>query len=102
MSPGRLMYYPQRFLTLVSSLRIVLKPYTFKNGITVPKGTTLAAPLWPIHMDDGIYENAEQFDGFRFSKLRERCGENAKYYAANTNEEYLQFGHGQHAWSFPF
>jgi cytochrome P450 len=79
-------------------VRRAAKPYTFSNGVTIPKGTYVGAPMWGIHMDDTIYENAKEFDGFRFSKLRENMGENAKFLAVNTNNEYLHFGHGIHAW----
>jgi len=51
----------------------------------------------PIHKNESLYKDADQFDGFRFSKLRE-VEHNAKYNASNTSLEYLQFGHGQHAW----
>ena len=49
-------------------------------------------------MDETVYEDAEKFDGFRFSKMREREGENAKHYSVNTGMEFLTFGHGKHAW----
>lgn len=77
-----------------------MKDYTFSNGITVSKGTRLHTPCTPIHKDENIYENANQFDGFRFYKLRERDGESAKHHATSTGLDYLQFGHGQHAWFF--
>jgi cytochrome P450 len=75
-----------------------MKDYTFANGITVPKGSTIKTPLAPVHMDDSIHENAKEFDGFRFSRLREQDGNNAKYSAVNTSHEFLHFGHGHHAW----
>jgi len=34
-------------------------------------GTLLALPVHSVHMDDEVYSNAQDFDGFRFSKLRE-------------------------------
>jgi cytochrome P450 len=75
-----------------------MKPYTFANGVTIPTGTKVHAPLWSIHTDDTIYENPKEFDGFRFSNMREKNGEGAKHHASNTSTDYLQFGHGQHAW----
>lgn len=72
-----------------------MKPYTFSNGITVPSGTVLYSPQWPIHKDERIYENANEF---RFSKMRERHGEHSKFGASNTSKEFLSFGHGQNAW----
>ena len=56
------------------------------------------APVAPIHMDESIYDNANQFRGFRFSDLMERKGEIAIYHASKTSPEFLHFGHGPHAW----
>jgi cytochrome P450 len=75
-----------------------MKPYTFTNGVHITKGTRVFSPLIGIHLDENIYSNPHEFDGFRFSKLRERDGESAKHHSSNTSSEYLQFGHGQHAW----
>jgi hypothetical protein len=85
------------FLFPVSFNRLVLRPFTFSNGVTVPPGTMIAAPTDPIHKDGDIYPNPEEFDGFRFAKLRERDG-NAGCQATSTSAEHLQFGFGRHAW----
>ena len=82
----------------MATFRKVLKPLTFSNKLTIPAGEILATPVEGIHFDDDIYENATEFDGFRFSKLREKNGENAKYYSVNTSPDFLVFGHGEHAW----
>jgi cytochrome P450 len=74
-----------------------MKPYTFSNGVTLPEGVTATAPIGPIHMDDLIYPNAEKFDGFRFSRMRDQS-DSAKFHAANTSNEFLYFSHGRHAW----
>jgi cytochrome P450 len=86
----------------VSSSRLVLKPYTFSNGITVSSGTFLAVPIWPIHMDEKIYNNPHEFDGFRFSRSREEGNEKKGFKAFRTSLEYLTFGHGLHSWYVPF
>ena len=75
-----------------------MKPYRFSNGVLLPKGTMIGAPVGGIHMDDTIYKNAKEFDGFRFSKLREQYGDDPKYHSANTGYDYLHFGHGRRAW----
>ena len=79
-----------------------MKDYTFANGITVPKGSRLRSPLGPLQFNNNVYENADEFDGFRFSRLREQHGDNAKYFAVNTSIDYLNFGHGQNAWYSQF
>ncbi|KAI9440515.1 cytochrome P450 [Lactarius indigo] len=78
--------------------RIALRPFTFSNGVTVPAGTLVAVPSAAVQMDREIYPNAEEFDGFRFMKLRKRDGVAvAGYQAVSTSAEYLPFGYGRHA-----
>ncbi|KAH9992090.1 cytochrome P450 [Russula vinacea] len=58
--------------TISSSLRrLALRPFTFSNGVTVPAGTFVAVPASATNTNEGIYPNANEFDGFRFSKLRD-------------------------------
>ena len=87
----------------VSVARLALRPFTFSNGVTVPEGTLIAAPTGAIHKDGEIYPNPEEFDIFRFAKLRERDGHVvAGYQATSTSAEYLPFGCGRHTWCFFF
>ena len=68
--------------------------------MTVPAGTVVAAPLNAIHTDGEIYPNPDEFDGFRFAKLRE-LGEGdlaSKHQAGTTSKTHMPFGHGRHAW----
>jgi cytochrome P450 len=73
-----------------------MKPFTFSNGVTIPKDTIIILPFMDIHYDESIYENTNEFDGFRFNRRLERDGENVKYHTINISEEYLQFGNGYH------
>jgi cytochrome P450 len=83
----------------VGVTRLALRPFTFSNGVTVPAGTTIAAPAIAIHTDGDIYPNPETFDGFRFAKLREHDGVPViGQQATSTSAEYLPFGYGRHAW----
>jgi ent-kaurene oxidase len=61
----------------------------------------MGSPILPIHMDENIYGDPNPFDGFRFYKLREQKGENAKQLCVSTNIDFLTFGHGAHAWYHP-
>ena len=91
----------QRTLTniyVVGNGRVAVKDYTFSNGMNVPRGTAVYTPAHPIQYDERIYVDPLVFDGFRFSRMREREGESAKHHASNTSTEFLNFGHGQHAW----
>ena len=86
---------------LVGLNRLTLRPFTFSNGMTIPAGTTLALPVHSIHMDEEIYPNAQEFDGFRFLKLREKKGDDVletRHQLVNATAELLGFGCGRHAW----
>lgn len=79
--------------------RLALRPFTFSNGVTIPKGTIVSIPASAIHMDENIYSNPEQFDGFRFSKARDMDGDFTTIHSAvSTSPEYLAFGLGRHTW----
>jgi cytochrome P450 len=82
----------------VGMTRLALRPFTFSNGATIPAGTLVTVPRSAIHMDGEIYSNPEQFDGFRFSKLREGDIAKTSHQAVTTSPEYLAFGLGRHAW----
>jgi hypothetical protein len=58
----------------------------------------VGAPVGAIIMDDSIYPKAQEFDGFRFWRLREQEGEDVKFLASDANPDYLHFGTGSHAW----
>lgn len=77
-----------------------MKPFTFSNGVTLQPGEIVGTPVVGVHMDESIYENPHMFDGFRFSRMREG-GESVKVDAVTTSTEFLQFGHGRHAWYGP-
>lgn len=80
--------------------RLVLRPFTFSNGVTIPSGTLLSIPLRAAHVDESIYENPNEFDGFRFAKLRKSEGDitGSRYQAVAISTESLTFGLGRHAW----
>ena len=81
--------------------RLALRPFTFSNGVTVPAGTLIVVPGGILHRDGEIYPNPEEFDGFRFSKLRERDGDDvARHQALSTSADHVNFGYGRHAWWF--
>lgn len=77
--------------------RYVFKPFTFSNGITIPKGCVIECASGAIHYDDEYHADAGVFDPFRWSKMRENEGEKTKHQMVSTEFEYLPFGHGRHA-----
>ncbi|RPD64699.1 cytochrome P450 [Lentinus tigrinus ALCF2SS1-7] len=82
---------------LTSVTRKTLTDITLNDGTFIPKDTLIVAASYPTHYDDAIYENAETFDPFRFSRMREGDGEGTKHQFVNTSIEYIPFGHGKHA-----
>ncbi|KAI0248473.1 cytochrome P450 [Lactifluus subvellereus] len=86
-------------LGIVTMQRLALRPFTFSNGLTIPAGTLVGVPVGTIHTDGEIYPNPEEFDGFRFSKLREMEGDTmlTSHRAVSTSPEQLAFGFGRHA-----
>lgn len=80
--------------------RIALVDFRLSNGFVIPAGTRVSTHLSAMHLDPEIYENASEFDGFRYSRLRESNPQEAtRHQAVNTtNMNYLSFGHGRHAW----
>ncbi|KAF8488648.1 cytochrome P450 [Russula emetica] len=84
--------------TALAVNRCALKPFTFSNGVTVPAGTFVSVPANATHRDERIYSNADEFDGFRFTKLRESEGDitTSRYQAVSASNEHLPFGLGRH------
>jgi cytochrome P450 len=88
--------------------RKVLKPFTFSNGVTLPTGAYVAAHLHAVHHDGSLYENPEEFDGFRFVDEKPKADADAEKVVHKprqtmytTSKTYLAFGHGRHAWYVP-
>jgi len=69
----------------VMSTRLAVRPFTFSNGVTIPPGTLVAFPHSAIHSSGEIYTNPEEFDGLRFSKLREKEGVQSTAHRAVNN-----------------
>jgi len=78
--------------------RYTLQPFTFSNGVTVPAGNFIACAALQTHMDEEYYEDAEVFNPWRFSDMRENAGESVKHHMVATGPENINFGHGRHAW----
>ena len=53
----------------------------------------------PINMSSVLWDSPEKFDGFRFSKLRERPGNEMKFQHSSTGVDNINFGHG--IWACP-
>lgn len=90
-------------VNMLSLNRKVLVDYTLGDGTFLPAGTFIASNLTATHTDNSLYPDADVFDGFRFSKMRdESAEEGVKHQMVNTSTDYLSFGHGRHAWCVSF
>ncbi|KAM4059004.1 cytochrome p450 [Hirsutella rhossiliensis] len=89
----------QRFNALDASAlaRLVLKPYTFSNGLHVPEGTYIFTPNSPLLQDERFYEDPTRFDGFRFARMRDDSKLKASCPLTATSEQSMHFGIGRHA-----
>jgi cytochrome P450 len=85
---------------LVAMIRLALRPLTLYNGMTIPAGTVVAVPASAAQRDERVYSNPDEFDGFRFAKLRESEGDTttSRHQAVSTSNEHLPFGLGRHTW----
>ena len=81
-------------------IRLVLSPLKLSNGMTIPAGTLVAIPASASHRDEMTYPNPDEFDGFRFAKLREDEEDTvtSRYQTVFVSGEHLAFGLGRHTW----
>jgi cytochrome P450 len=105
----------QRLSNFHSTLveRLVVSPNGLHNpieGWTAPQGSWITFNLTGMHHDEDLYENAQTYDAFRFSRVREalekQAAENQDENATmeikrlgmvTTSDSHLAFGHGRHA-----
>jgi cytochrome P450 len=80
--------------------RLALRPLKLSNGMTIPARTLVAIPASATHRDEITYPNPDEFDGFRFSKLREDEEDtmSSRYLTISTSSENVAFGLGRHTW----
>lgn len=91
--------------TTIGMKRLFIKPYTFANGLHIPKGTYACLPTFAIENDPAHTPNPEVFDGLRSYKRRrqiwkkgnklERNDEEHQFSSAEHN--ILNFGYGKSA-----
>jgi len=75
--------------------RVAVNDFTFSDGTTIPRGTTIAVPSHKIHFNDKVYKDPLTFDGFRFSKMRLENPEK-KVGMVSSSQDHLSFGLGRH------
>ncbi|KAJ7445901.1 cytochrome P450 [Mycena latifolia] len=82
--------------------------FSFSDGTKIPHGAFMSIPGPAIHNDPDNYEHATDFDGFRFSRLREQIAGHNDHdstdgpaffnrHMVSTGQDHVVFGHGRHA-----
>ena len=84
-------------LSLVNWRRKVKQDIKLHDGTVLPAGTYLAVASSAVATDPELWDSPDEFDGFRFSKLREQPGQENRHQFVTTGLDSLQFGHGVHA-----
>jgi len=67
---------------LVGFQRKVTKTFSLSNGQIIPAGVVIQVPSDAIARDPEVFPNADQFDPWRFSRLREEARSEGKAEAA--------------------
>jgi cytochrome P450 len=79
-------------------IRKVIKPIDLSDGTHLPPGTKILAPQAGASRDDRFYPSANDFDPFRFYKLRQKSEEEAnRWHFTTVTDANMNFGAGKHA-----
>jgi cytochrome P450 len=70
----------------VSFSRKVNKTFTLSNGQVIPAGVVIEVPSAAVSHDPEVFPNADKFDPWRFSRLREEAREAGQVEAAAQNQ----------------
>ncbi|KAF9870929.1 cytochrome p450 [Colletotrichum karsti] len=70
---------------------------TLSDGTFIPKGSHITIPTFHMRDPDVFGSNADEFDGYRFLRMRDEPGQENKWQFVSTSPEFLSFGHGKHA-----
>ncbi|KAF7901531.1 hypothetical protein EAF00_003752 [Botryotinia globosa] len=84
-------------LNLVTMNRKMMDTVQLSDGTILPKGSFVGMAAGSIGFDPRIFENPDEFDGFRFEKLRQQEGAENKFQLVTTGKDSLAFGHGSHS-----
>ncbi|KAK0624852.1 cytochrome P450 [Bombardia bombarda] len=89
-------------ITQITVERMAAQPFTFKDGLHIPKYSQLAFPRFPHGLDpDVVHPDPQTFDYKRH--LKKRTGDDAtKFHFASASEDTLAWGVGVHACSGRF
>ncbi|ROW01414.1 hypothetical protein VPNG_07621 [Cytospora leucostoma] len=75
--------------------RKVMEDATLSDGVHVKRGSTTV--IFPRDRDATLYENPEEYDGYRFYRLRQQPGKRNTAQVVTTSPDHIAFGHGKYA-----
>ncbi|KAJ3536578.1 hypothetical protein NM208_g1525 [Fusarium decemcellulare] len=81
---------------VVSMERLALEDITLSDGTVIPKDTGLAVSSHRMWNAD-VHSNPDQWDGYRFYKMRDDPVKHNASLLVSTSPDHLAFGHGRHA-----
>jgi cytochrome P450 len=82
--------------TTLTSERIVLQDFTFKDGTVLPRGTMIGVPNRAAHYDPARYPSPETFNPDRSVPVGSK--RSTSELTCTTRVDHLHFGYGRHAW----
>ncbi|CAJ2507529.1 Uu.00g087150.m01.CDS01 [Anthostomella pinea] len=83
-------------VAIASIRRYIEKDTKLSDGTVLPKGNFIivsAEKMW----DPEVYSDPQEWDPYRFLKIRQDPGNESWAQLASTSPEHMGFGHGQHA-----
>lgn len=76
---------------LVSATRTVMQPLELKSGLRLQPGNIITSPSWLVHNDPDNYENAHEFNPYRFYDSKTNTATTKVTTATST---FLGYGYG--------
>lgn len=83
-------------ISVLSMRRKTLREVKLSDGAVLPPNAQVGVST-EAFKDASVYDNPEEFDGYRFLRLREQPGNEHKWQYVTTSPEHFGFGHGKHA-----
>ncbi|KAF9047872.1 cytochrome P450 [Panaeolus papilionaceus] len=81
----------------IALTRQAVQDFTFSNGVTIPKGTTVSVTAISRHLDESIYPDPNTFDPLRFVKMASNPEFSKKADITAVGLDLNVFGYGRHA-----
>ncbi|KAK7554665.1 cytochrome P450 [Phyllosticta citricarpa] len=82
---------------LTTFKRLVTKDITLKDGTFLPRGIIINVDSSNRYKDSTLYSDPEEFDAWRYMRLREQTGSASHHQFVSSNPESLFWGQGRHA-----